>query len=155
MLCYLLLVEPKVKKMCKLCKTWPHSVNVYPVRCSGPNYNSLMVLILCSLFPRLLLFAVTNPHALLCPQQQQQLLMTLKCRKTFETLTPRAERRSFNDDTRDRRCFMLMLPVGDGRKPVALHFSCVHIYVPASLQQIRTIACGYEKGPIQNCGLGV
>lgn len=85
--------------------------------------------------------------------------MMLKCRKRFETLTPRhglrAERQSFNDDTRARHCLMLMLPVGDGRKPVALHFSCVHIYVPASLRQIRAIVCGYEKGPIQNCGLGV
>lgn len=110
----------------------------------GPNYNSLTVLALCSLFPQLLLFPATNPHALLCPQQQ--LLVTLKCRKSSE---------SFNDIMRARRCFMLMLPFGDDQKPVALHFSRVHIYVPASLQQIGTIVCGIEKGPIQNCGLGV
>lgn len=46
----------------------------------GPNYNSLTVLTLCSLVPRLLLFAPTNPHALLHPQQQQ-LLMTFKVQK--------------------------------------------------------------------------
>lgn len=109
----------------------------------GPDYNSLTVLTLCSLFLRLLLFAATKPHELLRPQQQQ-LLMTLKCRKRFETLTPshglRAERHSFNDII--WRCFMLMLTVGDGRKLVALHFS--RPYLCSSLTSANPHNCVWD-----------